>query len=76
MTSKGIILISFILFLIIFYGTAGLYLWKGLFHRWYHDVFKWHQPDPHSYTFDGCSEHATCKWCGEDIMQDSQGNWF
>ena len=26
--------------------------------------------------FDGCSIHAQCSWCGKDVMQDSQGNWF
>lgn len=76
MTKDGVIIIGFVLSLIIFYGTAALYFWKGLFHRWYHDVLEWHQPDTHPHTFDGCSKHATCKWCGKDIMQDSQGNWF
>ena len=27
-------------------------------------------------TFDGCSIHATCSKCGEDVMLDGQGNWF
>ena len=27
-------------------------------------------------TFDGCSKHNHCKYCGKEIMQDSQGNWF
>ena len=26
--------------------------------------------------FDGCSEHAKCKWCGYEGMIDSQGNLF
>ena len=26
--------------------------------------------------FDGCSEHAKCKWCGYEGMVDSQGNLF
>lgn len=39
----------------------------------------WHSPgrDPRNITmFDGASLHAVCKRCGEDIMKDSQGNWF
>lgn len=71
-----VIAIGLILLMIALYGTAGLYLWRGWFHRLYHDVMGWHQPDDSPHVFDGCSEHATCKWCGEDIMQDGQGNWF
>lgn len=42
-----------------------------------HDIMLWHEPDrDNGYEFDGCSLHAKCKWCGKDIMQDSQGNWF
>lgn len=26
--------------------------------------------------FDGCSEHAKCKYCGYEGMIDSQGNLF
>ena len=26
--------------------------------------------------FDGCSEHAKCRWCGYKGMIDSQGNLF
>lgn len=26
--------------------------------------------------FDGCSVHAKCSKCGQEVMQDSQGNWF
>ena len=26
--------------------------------------------------FDGCSEHAKCRWCGYEGMIDSQGNLF
>ena len=71
-----LIVIGLILFMVVFYGSTALYLTKGWFHRWYHDVLGWHQPDNQPHSFDGCSEHATCKWCGKDIMQDSQGNWF
>lgn len=53
------------------------YLSKGWFKWIFHDVLLWHEPDETKpTTFDGCSQHAKCKYCGKDIMQDSQGNWF
>ena len=41
----------------------------------FHDILKWHAPD-HKRYFDGCSHHSVCRFCGKEIMQDSQGNWF
>ena len=55
---------------------AGLYFRFGLFKFFYHDVLHWHTPGKSPQRYDGCSIHATCKYCGKDIMQDSQGNWF
>lgn len=55
---------------------AGLYSRFGLFKFYYHDVLEWHRPDNSPKSFDGLSVHAKCKYCGKDIMQDSQGNWF
>lgn len=26
--------------------------------------------------FDGCSLSCVCKKCGDELLQDSQGNWF
>lgn len=50
---------------------------KGLIFNWFfHDVMEWHLPDDKQQEFDGCSVHAHCKFCGKEIMQDSQGNWF
>lgn len=59
-----------------FYIAPCLYFKFNLFKFWYHDVLHWHTPDNSPQWFDGCSEHAKCKHCGQDIMQDSQGNWF
>ena len=56
--------------------AAGLYLWFGLFKFWYHDFLGWHKPDVMGPWFDGCSFHAKCKYCGKEIIHDSQGNWF
>lgn len=47
----------------------------GLFRKICHDVLEWHEPDEKK-SFDGCSFHSRCKWCGREILQDSQGNWF
>jgi hypothetical protein len=56
----------------------SLFYLKFGFNKWlYHDIMGWHQPkDDAEITFDGCSSHCTCKHCGKEIMQDSQGNWF
>lgn len=39
------------------------------------NVLGLHKPDK-TLSFDGCSFHSVCKYCGNGIMQDSQGNWF
>lgn len=54
---------------------AILYLVTGIGKRFYHDILEWHKPDDKQ-SFDGCSYHSICKYCGKEIMQDSQGNWF
>ena len=53
----------------IFYFKFGWFKW------FYHDVMGWHVPNGNQ-GFDGCSFTSICKHCGEEIMQDSQGNWF
>lgn len=58
------------------YVAAGLYFKFGFLKFYYHDLLGWHTPDVSPHYHDGLSEHATCKYCGKDIMQDSQGNWF
>lgn len=55
---------------------AVLYFKLGFFKFFYHDLLGWHTPDDSPQYSDGCSQHATCKHCGKDIMMDSQGNWF
>ena len=41
-----------------------------------HDYLGWHKPKRGAIGFDGCSLTATCLYCGNTILQDSQGNWF
>ena len=54
-----------------FYFKWGIGKW------FYHDILHWHQPKKDEENFsDGLSEHNHCRHCGEEIMQDSQGNWF
>lgn len=52
-----------------------LYLKFGWFKVFYHDVLQWHEPIDEEW-FDGCIFCSRCKYCGKEIMQDSQGNWF
>lgn len=58
------------------FSASGLFLKFGFLKFFYHDVLGWHRPDSSTHWSDGCNEHATCKYCGKNIMQDSQGNWF
>ena len=62
-------LTTFQIVLSIFYFKFGWFKW------YYHDLLQWHVPNDEQ-GFDGCSFTSTCKHCGEEIMQDSQGNWF
>ena len=68
-------LIGVLVILIIVLVTGLLYLKFGLCRKFFHDILEWHRPDE-TESFDGCSFHSKCKYCGKDIMQDSQGNWF
>ena len=45
-----------------------------IFPRVGHAIFGWHHCDPSG--FDGASMTGTCKYCGKECLQDSQGNWF
>lgn len=77
MTVEAKVMIGFIAFLILFYGPVVLYFKLGWFKCFYHDIMGWHRPDYNKDAWsDGLSLHATCKYCGKEIMQDSQGNWF
>ena len=62
-------------FVLIFYVPIIFYEKFGWFKGFYHDVLGWHKPTDER-EFDGCSLQSKCKYCGKEIMQDSQGNWF
>ncbi len=55
--------------------TGIIYLVTGLGKWFYHDLLLWHKPSDFE-GFDGCSCTSRCKYCGKEIMQDSQGGWF
>ena len=71
-----IILIVVATLLTIFVILGGTYSITDFGKRFYHDILGWHKPNNADMRFDGCSLHSKCKFCGKDIMQDSQGNWF
>ena len=79
---KILVLVIVIILLIVdailalFLICAPLYCKFGLFKWFYHDILEWHEPDNSPQWSDGMSSHAICKYCGREIMQDSQGNWF
>ena len=59
----------------IFFAPMILYLKFGWFKGFYHDILGWHEPTDEM-EFDGYNTCSHCKYCGKEIMQDSQGNWF
>lgn len=70
-----IVLIVLFGFISIFYVPIILYEKFGWFKWFYHDILGWHKPTA-EIDFDGCNANSHCKYCGKEIMQDSQGNWF
>lgn len=56
--------------------ASALYFWFGFLKFFYHGVLGWHMPDDSPEWNDGLSDHSVCRYCGKNIMQDSQGNWF
>ena len=70
-----ILLLIIAIVLALYIASGIIYLITGIGKRFYHDILEWHRPD-NTESFDGCSYHSVCKYCGKNIMQDSQGNWF
>ena len=69
-------LIFWLIFIYVFFVLCSIvYLITGIGKWFYHDKLQWHRPDG-TESFDGCSCCSHCKYCGKEIMQDSQGNWF
>ena len=71
------IMLSFAGLIALFLLGSFLFLTFGWFKFFYHDVLLWHRPAKgEKQSYDGCSIHSICKYCGREVMQDSQGNWF
>ena len=61
--------------LVLFLVLAILYLAIG-WNRWlFHNLLGWHKSIKEK-TFKGINITSKCKYCGKEITQDSQGNWF
>ena len=54
---------------------AGLYFKKGFGKKLYHNRLGWHRPSK-EIKVAGINYKSICKYCGKEITQDSQGNWF
>lgn len=73
----GKILLGIIIFSVLFLVYSVLYVVTGIGKWLFHDKMGWHKPDEdYGEGFDGISFTSKCKYCGKDIMQDSQGNWY
>ena len=72
------ILVIFIIIMTAVWTGGAIYLISGgrIFNRFYHNILNWHLPDDEPQEFDGCNIHTHCKYCGKEIIQDSQGNWY
>ena len=61
--------------LALFLVLAILYLAIG-WNRWlFHNLLGWHKPIKEK-IFRGTNIISKCEYCGKEIAQDSQGNWF
>lgn len=66
---------SILIFISLFLIFAVLYCWLGLFREIFHDKLEWHKPS-NMICYGGPNMYSKCKFCGKEIMMDSQGNWF
>lgn len=66
-----------IAFFLLYWTASVLYSRFGWFKRFFHDTLDWHCPDPSIVPYyDSGRVHTRCKYCNEDIVKDSSGNWF
>ena len=62
--------------LLLTFSLSGvLYINYGIFKRFFHDILHWHEPNG-KICLNGINLESKCKYCGKEIIQDSQGNWF
>lgn len=71
----SVILVIAAILLVVFVCLPQLYFKFEIGKWFYHDLLGWHISDK-EYTIKGYCICSTCKICKQDIMEDSQGNWF
>lgn len=75
-----LIIVLSIIFVVCMIGTIMLYVFANYvkpIQKFYCRIgWHCHSKDYIFDSFDGASEHCTCKWCGYKGMVDSQGNLF
>lgn len=76
MLVKVLAIVSIIIAIAWVSGIVYLISEGKIFKRFGHNIMGWHLPNDEPQGFDGCNFHAHCKFCGKEIIQDSQGNWF
>ena len=59
----------------VFLVLASVYESTGFGKCLFDKILGWHEPVD-KIEFNGMSYCSRCKYCGKQIMQDSQGNWF
>lgn len=52
------------------------YLKWGVGKRLFHNLMGWHLPEDEKKELLGVNIKSKCRFCGREIIQDSQGNWF
>lgn len=52
------------------------YLKWGIGKRLFHNLMGWHLPENEKNELLGINIKSKCRFCGREIIQDSQGNWF
>ena len=77
MSTLILILISclWLSFALVFIIGSAIYLKTGFGKRLYHNKLGWHKPNEEIEAA-GINFKSKCKYCGKEIIQDSQGNWF
>ncbi len=76
MMANALLVLIIAMLIELFCGFLYLATNGRFFKKWFHDLMGWHLPKEGDIKTDGFIEVSHCKFCGKEIMQDSQGNWF
>ena len=70
-----IIVIIFMSFFVILFGC--MLIDKIFKLKFFCKLIGWHSVSKKEIVrFNGCSKVSICEKCGDEVLQDSQGNWF